>query len=277
MTPKFSDIKLCYFGGSGGFIILHLLLLSKKFFCKFQTDKPLSQIINDQWNITNPSQWKSTEHRPDRWRTQEHNTDLRKIYVFCNPTIQEVSEFAGQTVLLYTDAESQLELSFYKKANIYMEKKHSWAEYYRYFLKQWQAHYDNIKDPSWPKCQSPRKFCTLSRHIQSELLINQHTGQLLDIPKYADFLRDGRKIKELKSIVDNIKVLPNGKKVLNEVYDFFPFADISLNLQDTINDLDLLSEITGSPTNQDQENLRRRWVSLHTTQLLEKIGIQIRC
>ena len=107
-----NSLNLLYSGGSGGFFLLHLLLLSKQYHCDFGTDKSLEQIIEHQWNIVQADQWKSTEIWPDNTKTSLGPEP--RIYFYCLPNSPNANP--GRQILLYTDFLSQLRLSFYKKA-----------------------------------------------------------------------------------------------------------------------------------------------------------------
>jgi hypothetical protein len=276
------DIKLCYFGGSGGFILLHLLLLSGKFTCEFRgREKNLDKIIDHQWNIKNPECWKAQEIGLNNAQTQKLNTNQSKIYFFCNPTIDQIKKFKGKVVFLYTDVLSQLELSYYKKAYVFFgPKKSSYFSYYRHRLKLWINHYNDIRDPQWPRCFGPNKFSRLPVHIKDELLSDPYTTDLLNIVRYNEILIDGKNkdphYKEIKNLfLDNARELTNGSLVSDEVFNFFQHTDVSIKLQTAINDLTTLSDITGEPVNQAQVDLRNRWISLHPPELLKNIGINV--
>jgi len=268
------DIKLCYFGGSGGFFLLHLLLYSRKFVCQFDNTLNLDQIIEIQWNITNPHAWKSTEFWPNNLATKQLKTKKSKIYFFCNPIIDEVDKFPGKTVLLYTDKTSQIELSYFKRAFIFYNDNNYVADY-RSQLRTWQQHYNNIKDPSWPKCYGPQSFKNLPHHIKEELWENPYTHQYLDIKKFG--LRGRTEQEQLtiyhKNKCDSGLFLSNGTEVLPPVKNFYSFADTTIKLQNVVKDLNTLSTLTNLPVNQSQIDLKNKWISLHPIWLLEKIDL----
>lgn len=270
------DIKLCYFGGSGGFIFLHLLLLSKQYTCCFQQNESVSGAIAKQWRIKDSQPWKSTETWPDNSATLGLETKQSKIYFFCNPVKQDIQLFPGRTVLLYTDKNSHIELAHFKKAwlfNPYGNSFYNYVSYYRHQFSSWQFHYNNIKDPSWPKCLSPRSFPKLPDHIKKELLQHPNTAQLLKIKKYERYNRLKTLVTYYKNKLKPASILPNGDKVLKEVSDFFPHADVAISLQDVIKQPKILENLTRVPVNTDQLNLRDRWLSLHPDWLLKKINL----
>jgi hypothetical protein len=275
---KNHDVKLCYFGGSGGFIVLHLMLLSKNFFCQFcDPEQTIEQIIDKQWKISEPRLWKANEYWPDNIKTQNAQTDLRKIYFFCSPNIDEVNRFDGKIFFLYLDAYAHIKMVEYKHANYFYNESTSlfdnYVAYYRAKLQGWQEHYKNIKDPSWPRCTGPSGFKTLPHHIQKELLDNPYTSANLNIQKYIPLDNDNRN-KKIELLHSKKVTAANGIEVMPEVGNFLCYADLALCLTDIINDLDILNQISKSTINQDQIALRNRWTSLHPSSLLNSIGIK---
>lgn len=270
-----SDIKLCYFGGSGGYIVLHLLLLSNQFHCVFvDRHKKLHDIIDQQWRIVDATSWKHTEHPPDNFATRASKSPKSKIYFFCNPTIENISNFDGSTVFLYTDAESQFELSLYKNAYIFFNlKNYNYVTYYREHLQLFKSHYSNVKDPAWPSCYGPKKFSRLPQWIQQEVMCDPTVLDYLNFSTYKNFVKNPRVSARYKTFSNNLKTLPNGERVMQPVFEFFNYADKTIKLQDVINNLSLLSDITHVPVDQAQIDLRNKWISLHSLNLLKSIGI----
>jgi hypothetical protein len=64
-----NELSIGYSGGSGGFLLLHLLLLSDQYHVKFKDNKTFDEAFEKQWKITNPNQWKSLETWPDNLQT----------------------------------------------------------------------------------------------------------------------------------------------------------------------------------------------------------------
>lgn len=270
-----SNIKLCYFGGSGGFILLHLLLLSNKFSCVFPNNATLNEVIEKQWNICNNLHWKQTEVWPLNTLTYKESIKNQKIYFFCNPKIEDVSKFDGKIIFLYTDALTQLKLAHYKRAFIYTDVElYSAVKYYKYFLQLWKHHYNNIKDPSWPVCYGPKKFKRLSQHIQQEMLLHDCTDKCLNFPEYSTYLQNSYMTPGFHSLNENLKELLDGTKVLDSVFDFAQYANVAVKLQDIINDISLLSNITNKAVTQQQTDLRNKWILLHPAEMLNQIGIK---
>ena len=78
------ELTIQYAGGSGGFLLLHLVLLSGKYQCKFRSDQVFDKFFKDQWNITDHARWKMGEVWPDNRATLESSID-NKVYLICNP------------------------------------------------------------------------------------------------------------------------------------------------------------------------------------------------
>ena len=149
---------LQYSGGSGGYLCLHLLLLSGKFYSAFSNDLSLDQIIQKHWNIPSPDQWKHSEIFPNNQLTLDTMVDSNKICFYCNPFDGDNTlEFPHKKIVIYTDYYSQRLLTYYKKAHwYYLKESDVWDLKYvelRNFLKVWQTHYNNIKDPNILKPQ----------------------------------------------------------------------------------------------------------------------------
>jgi hypothetical protein len=257
-----SELKLGYDSGAGGFLLLHLLLLSEKYHIKFEPDISISDAIDRQWKILNHFKWKDTETWPNNELTRSTSTDLTKLYIF--PKVwQDLNwtEYSGVKLMLYTDFDSQKRLCYYKRAGWYQNQVAPSFDLkipaFRELLKNWQIHYQNIKDPSWPKCQSFRHIDQLSERIQKEVLDNEYTVKFLNY-QYVDPIE---KYQE--------------HWVFNKLIPYLEVADIVLRLQDLVNSNgEILSEILDiPPINDKQIQLLKLWKSLHTPELLSKIGI----
>jgi hypothetical protein len=260
------DIKLSYSGGSGGFLLLYLLLLSGKFYTSF--DKiTLNGVIDSQWNITNHNKWKESETWPNNEITQLTTTSLRKLYFSCNPDDDKnLTIFPGKNLIVYTDIDSQIELAYFKKANPHWflgdTSNASFTlrkiQVFREKLLEWNIHYNNIKDPTWPKCLSFRHINRLPIAIQQELLESEYTQQFLN-QGFRPFLYNYYK----------------NELVYSPILPFLNSADIVVKLQDVVNSNGkILEDLMEIPTmNNEQHKLIERWKKLHPQELLEKIGI----
>jgi len=261
------DIKLSYSGGSGGFLLLHLLLLSGKFYTSF--DKiTLNEVIDSQWNISNHNKWKESETWPNNEITRLTITSLRKLYFSCNPADDKnLTIFPGKNLIVYTDIDSQVELAYFKKSHWFLgDTSKSLTLSKINFLKSkltiWNIHYNNIKDPSWPKCLSFRHINRLPTAIQQELLESEYIHQILNwqrLPNPTHYATEYYK----------------NELVYSPILPFLNSADIVIKLQDVVNSNGkILEDLLEIPTmNNEQHKLIERWKKLHPQELLEKIGI----
>ena len=260
------DLNLLYSGGTGGFILLHFLLLSNRFDIAFKNSTDINDTIQQQWQISNAARWKTNEVWPDNTATKKLATTKRKIYYFCNPnhySTAELESYCHFNVALYIDYASQLKLSYYKKAWIY-EKQHQCARDpkftdYRRWLRNWKEHYTNIRDDSWPEYVPLKKVQSLSKHIKDELLQNPYTQELLT--------------HQYRAPVSDY----NGQKVFEGFCPHLKSAEAVIKLQDFINSrgqcvVDLLKL---PAVNTQQLALLDHWCSLHPKDLLEQVGINV--
>lgn len=256
---------LQYSGGSGGFLLLHLLLLSDRFYTAFHEDLPLDQIIQKHWNIPKPDQWKLNEIWPHNQLTQASTVDSDKIYFCCNPYYDdcESDDLPCKNIVIYTDYHSQQLLAHYKKANWYYGRTSNvWDLRYmvlRTFLKSWQQHYANVKDPSWPKCLSVRHINRLPERIQKELLADPNIEYFLNF-KY-----------------EQPSAYFNNELVHKPMVPYLESANVIVKLQDLVNSngkiLETLFDIP--KINSKQQQLLKKWKQYHTPELLSSIGITI--
>lgn len=230
---------------------------------KFKDDVVFADVLQKQWNIKNHNTWKSHEFWPDNNKTELDCTTKNKIYFYCNPTADLFILRPGRTIFLYTDITSQMLLAKYKNAFWY--NGISDFVYNLKFFRFWKNHYSNIKDPSWPNCASPRHINQLTPRIQQEVLQNEHTQQFIGCNSWQDYF-----VKHHTKMYSDIQVLDAAADILDQ-------SDDSILLQDLINsraqilvDKSLIPEVTTHHL-----NLIDRWISLHSTDLLEKIGIKI--
>ena len=103
-------INLFYFGASGGFFSLHLLLLTNQYNCIFCGDNQnFDDIFENQWNISETCNWKDTETWPDNDRTLQSNFN-NKIFFHCND-VGNFIKFPGRKVVVYTDLSTQWQMA----------------------------------------------------------------------------------------------------------------------------------------------------------------------
>jgi hypothetical protein len=256
------NLSIGYSGGSGGFLLLHLLLLSDQYHVEFQQNKSFAEAFEQQWKITKPTEWKLSETWPDNSQTYASQTALHKIYFYCNPYDQPGwAQYPGSTVILYTDYHSQTLLAHYKRAHWYYKRTRPSVDMkfltYRELLKNWRNHYNQIKDPSWPKCVSMRDIDNLPEHIQKEVLANPYTCNFLNyqyhtpVEKYHD------------------------QMVFDKIVPLLKSADYAIRLQDLVNSNGaiLAERLKISHLNDKQLHFLQQWKKMHPPDLLDKIGI----
>lgn len=256
------DLNLLYSGGSGGFILLHLLLLSDEYTINFLQNRSIDEVIQLQWNIQDTNKWKTYEIHPNNQETYNIVSDKKKIYYFCNPNEMGFeNRYGAANLCLYTDYDSQRLLAFYKKAFWYYEKDRPAFNLriseFRTFLKTWRQHYDNIKDPSWPPFTRFKHIDRLPDCIKKELLDDPHTNYFLNY-----------------KCIEN-RGIYQGESVYLHMIPFIESSEFVIKLQDLINstgkilvDLGLIQSI-----NDRQKSLIRHWCGLHPPSLLRNIGI----
>ena len=264
------DVKIVYGGGSGGFLLLHLLLLSGKFYTVFDSHDSLDVIIDRQWNIKHHKDWKNFESWPMNQLTSCAPTQRQRLYFFCNTKYVNsfFSQVKARSLVLYTDFHSQTELAFYKKAHWFRHDRSDFlqAAVYKDIVRRWNKLYHNLKDPAWPSRVSIRRINQLPPTVGRELLQSSYTQELLQ--QLSNYL-EGKPFVAVdnyhKDLID-ATMLP-----------FLHDADMVIKLQDLVNSngdilLDLLDI---PPMTPEQLNLIDRWKKLHPPDLLEKIGIKI--
>lgn len=254
------DLNLLYSGGSGGFLLLHLLLLSGKYFACFPEDTSMQEILDKQWQIPDAKNWKKSEIWPLNHKTEQANIQEKKIYFYCNPEITQSYNSKNLNLCLYTDYKSQIKLAYFKRAHWYQgigEYYNLEVRAYKNIIKSWQCHYNNVKDPSWPDCKSFRKIKNLPESIQKELLNNAYTHHYLNYN------------------YNNFSTLHQGQLIYKPFLPIIQQADIVIKLQDLVNSQgEILKNYLDIPLiNDHQKKLLNYWCSLHPVQLLNDIGI----
>ena len=265
-----SNISLHYSGGSGGFICLHILLETDRYFCSleglpFLSDLNFSNNFNylksKQWNINNTDNWKDNEAWPDNAKTENTDSIREKIFFYCN---QFHPHNDSKTILLYTDVESQLTLSKFKNAHWYFNSRTVKR------LPRWQTTYHTIKANHWnDNVDLLTEFDSLPKYQQEEILKSIPLDTIESVTNSSVI-----PVVNSEKILSTYAVLDNGIKVLPVVAEFYKKADYCIRLQDLINTsgkalLDLL-ELSHT---EKHIKLINQWKKLHPPELLTNIGI----
>lgn len=249
-----NDIYLGYRGGSGGFILLHLLLCSGDFYVNFGNERSFDDVIDSQWQISTPSAWKNTEVWPDNEKTIWAPNILPRIYFFCNPTADAYFKQSQHKIL---------------------------------------TAYQRVKDLSWPEIQDFEAYKNLPFHIREECEIQHKLAPLIRYyarpKKFVWIYTDIHSQNELafykkcywyygKSTMPKIEshafASYRNQQVDMSALPFLEQCDTVLRLQDIILDPEILvHKGLIKSVNQQQEKLISKWLSLHPPGLLKKIGI----
>lgn len=259
-----ANINLLYSGGSGGFVLLHFLLLSDQYDVVFKGNINQQKVLKAQWQISNPGQWKSNEFWPDNSATSDLITNKSKIYFYCNPhQHSDLGKYCRLNLALYIDYASQLKLAYYKKAWIY-EKQYKCARNPKFtelrrLVKNWKESYTNIRDASWPEYVTIKNVSKLSKRIRRELFSSPYTRAFVHY-RYCE-----------------PTALYNGQKIFNKFEPYLKSATVTTSLQDFINSRgqNLVKLLNLPPVNKAQKRLISHWCSLHPAELLEQLGINV--
>ena len=247
-------IILGYRGGSGGFFLLHLLLISNKYHVDFEFGKSFKEILLEQWQITNADFWKLTETWPNNYQTAMSTTKRQKILFYNNPTKQEFFQNPYDIVPCYYDVKDDTwpEISCFQDYenlpnDIKQECELSHGLFHRVqWCRQWQSArriwlYTDVYS------QNELAFYKKAYHYVNKN--NQHKTSIQSQPWHG-FMIDAAAI------------------------DFLECSDTILNLQNIINRPDLLvmTKLLDAITESHLDFITR-WCSLHPQDLLADIGI----
>lgn len=161
-TPN--DLVLYYYGGAGGFYALHLLLLSGHYKCVFHGEsQDLTDIMERQWNIHDIAQWKKTETWPKNKSTETSDIP-HKVFMICQPKPEDLAKFPGDTLIVYTDADTHWDIVNTKNCGPFAGYDH---QYYKnvHFVNM----YNDVRADGWPNVTDLSDYDTLPDHIKVEL------------------------------------------------------------------------------------------------------------
>jgi hypothetical protein len=133
LLDTYTDTTIIYQGGSGGFLLYYLLLLSGKYVSgdidiQQSSDivSTVKQRVSTQFPHSlkdNQSNWKINEFWPDNSSIKDIPLHKNKLFLICNPLfdnrhIVDNLHIASNTrrVLLYTDIDLQLRMAYEKNA-----------------------------------------------------------------------------------------------------------------------------------------------------------------
>lgn len=250
-----------YRGGCGGFIFLHFLLLSENFYKNIFLDTNFEDVLTTQWRINNPTEWKRNEFWPYNFKSISDVSDLAKITYYCGPTHE-----------VYFDNEE--------------------------FHKPIFGYYKEIMAEEWPHVNSIDDFNNLPAYILEETYNTLECRNVIDhirklLPKtniwlYTDFQSQNelsfykkayyyqnKPEKEKINTSNDFTEVWNNELVDKYAIPFLNKSDITIKLQDWINDPDLLVDLKIiDKINDRQYKLLQHWKSLHSSNLLTALKIK---
>jgi hypothetical protein len=218
LQTNHKDLHLNYFGGSGGFLALHLLLLSNHY--SNELNNQLNIIIDHQWRITDHSKWKCNETWPNNNRTLSM-PGSPKLFFYCSHIRSEWEKLSGIKLLIYTDLASQLALCNYKKSWVHNT---NFTHAAKDLNVEFGDFYNNVKDSTWPDCTEINDSKNLPEHIQHELLTHVDYVDFINATSWDHWFV----MKQCNNKIDN-------NIVFSEVADVAKHSDLSIKLQDIVN------------------------------------------
>lgn len=254
------DLNLFYSGGAGGFLLLHLLLLSGKYHVIFGNHVPIDieMAIDQQWKIFDHTKWKTREVWPNNEKTFHSDSKLTKIYYYCNPweKYHQIKNYSSYNVGLYTDFYSQFKMACFKNANWFSVQGDK-LEGVNFRAHIWAEHYNKIKGSGWPDCPGVIQINSLPVEIQNEIFDNPLTQSTLNVVLSA-------KTESYQN-----------QQISGEILPFLKTADAVVKLQDLTNEpARILKQVFNIKSlNSKQIDLLEHWKTLHPPQLLTSIGI----
>ena len=252
---------LFYSGGSGGFLALHGLILSGAYCADKYNDFDImaeSGPINNQWNeISYNTQWKDSERWPDNNKTKLLDCES-KLYFECNPLT--VSHYKSNKILVYTNAILQIELMKMKRSNLAHDKYLGLdldSAALNEINAEWNAFYNNVRDISWPICNTLYGFKKLPLYIQKEI-------RSVHMPEY-------QKTLDIISLYPSMP--PSTVEYLEFTADRYKNeADYSFDLCDLIKTkFNVLTDTLNIPHTDEHDKLASTWLSLHPAKIQQLI------
>lgn len=250
-----SDLHLNYFGGSGGFLALHLLLLSDCFVNDLNNQ--FNDIIHNQWQIADHNKWRDNETWPNNYQTAQLNGSP-KLFFYCNLDANVWNNLSGTRLLLYTDLPTHLLLSRYKNCWLYHPDN---LDRTRDLDFHFELFYNNVRDSSWPDCHSIKDSQTLPANLQKELLTHSDYQNFIKANSWHEWF-----------VVQHKHSKINNDIVYKDVATVAKHSHIVVKLQDMVNtNGQALLEPLGLTVTQRHCDLIAHWKSLHSDEILSMI------
>lgn len=250
-----TDLHLGYVGGSGGFLALHLLLLSDCYNCCI--DGPINEVVDRQWHIPDAKLWKSKEVWPNNEKTTVEFINHR-LFFHCNPELAEWQVQVNRKVLVYTDLKSQLALSKYKNAWVFHPDIDQQTQTLDYCF---ETFYSSIKDPAWPECKTISQASKLPSAIQQELQGHSDFHELVKATDWDEWFLSKHEHWKL-----------NNQTVYSDCVPLAQCSDIVIDLKDIVktHGAALLIPLN-LPMTAQHRMLVDRWLALHSSEIIEQL------
>lgn len=251
-----ADLVLGYRGGSGGFLLLHLLCLSDQYHVVWQDDHTFEQVFKKQWSIIDAAQWKDSETWPNNYATALSDTSKRKIVFYCNPSLHSFTDDPLVDII---------------------------------------TAYHSIKDPSWPEIHRFQDYISLDRHIRDEFETEHGMLPLIDWCRryynakrlwiYTDIHSQETLSKYKRAYnywhkgpndtIDPIKSSAwDSKNVDVDAIDCLASSDIIIYLQDLLKNINLLVDLgLIDQIRPCQADFVQHWLNLHADEILQELGL----
>lgn len=245
-----NTINIDYYGGSGGFLTLWIVLLGTSYRCKFDLDYSLDDIFAKHWDIKSTDKWKDTEVWPNNNTTAQSNFK-EKVLFFCSPTQEEWNTRLGKKILIYTDYSTQFKLSKLKNSFMFFNNPTRDFET-EHILRCLTTAYENIRDESWPDTAvltTVKDFENLQSYIKDELM------ECLGVDSFDD-------------IVNSLKYIYKDSAVWYELEGKLETADLAIKLQDLVRTRGkILLDYLGYPSNQKVDDFIDFWLDKHPVEI----------
>lgn len=264
MNSAVDNISIFYYGGTGGFFALHLIMLSKYYNCVWKSDtQDWHKIFDQQWNIQSSELWKKQETWPDNELTKT-STYPRKIYFYINPTREIFDSAVGSRVVIFTDRETQWAQEISKRCFHFCNTNPT--EYADYSFTQ---AYNSIKSDNWPNICRISDYHLLPDTIKDEIENIFNMGW----------------IKSVDSVLDEAKnnflpgVMYQGIDIFRAYKDDIDIsqADVNFTQQElVITRGKCLYDALHIPWEQQCANFTEHYLNLHPEKLKQRLILKLR-
>lgn len=164
-TPK--DVVIYYYGGSGGFYALHLLLLGNYYKCVMHgVTQTLDDIIARQWRISDIHEWKANETWPDNASTLASDF-AHKVFFICNPEPEDLEKYPGTKIIIYTDTDTHWDFVRAKRCFLFYKKSDDIIS--GYLENEFLTLYATVRGDDWPDVSNISDYHLLPTWIKDEL------------------------------------------------------------------------------------------------------------